>query len=437
MGLLDGMIGGLQGPLGTIRTGFQQNPYAMMALGMGLMSGNGTADAFGRGLQGLLAGAQMDMTAADRAKAAKELEAQKAALNAYFGQTTPAWKPGGMPGQPRKYPQPMQALAAAFPTQAVSALFASQAGGKTTDTDDIREFNFAKQQGYTGSFTDFLNVKRTGSGSTKTSLNPIWGEDDQGNAALGQLTDQGSLTRTALPPGFKPSRGVDKVDAGTEWLLYDKQTGQLVGKQPKDLAGASAQTDIGKQNAADLGEVNSNAKKAVAQKNTLSVMRSLATDPKFYSGAFSEQVAAFKKIAIALGGDPDQVASMENFQSLSNELVRQRLGSLGTGVSNADVGFISRTVPTLDMSPNGVSGLLDILEKMANRDIEVANLAKDYAANKSKNKGALDAGWVTYLARWAEANPLFPDVKPPSVVRQPQAPGALPPGVRPYTDFIR
>lgn len=80
----------------------------------------------------------------------------------------------------------------------------------------------------------------------KRSLTPVYGTDAQGNTVLLQPGDDGSAVQTKLPAGVKISAGVDKIDAGTEWILTDKRTGQVVGRQAKDIAGAEGQKIEGK-----------------------------------------------------------------------------------------------------------------------------------------------------------------------------------------------
>ena len=129
-------------------------------------------------------------------------------------------------------------------------------------TDDIKEYQFAKENGFEGGFQDWLKVG--GSGGSKTSLVPIWGEID-GEPALAQPTDTGEAMLTQLPEGFKPSKGVDKIDAGTEWILQDKQTGEVVGRVPKDIAGEAREKAAGTAQ----GEKIANAPKVAAQMSEL------------------------------------------------------------------------------------------------------------------------------------------------------------------------
>lgn len=114
------------------------------------------------------------------------------------------------------------------------------AGGQT---DDIKEYQFAKREEPNLTFQQFMQRKRAVSG--EYSLTPQYGTNDKGETVLIQTGKSGEAIQTKLPAGVKISSGVDKVDLGTSWGIIDKRTGQMVGTQPKDLAGAEKQKTLG------------------------------------------------------------------------------------------------------------------------------------------------------------------------------------------------
>ena len=81
------------------------------------------------------------------------------------------------------------------------------------------------------------------------------------------------------------------------------------------------------------------------------------------------------------------------------------LGSLGSGVSNADRQFIQGTVPNIANTPEGNREIISYGRKIEQRKQEVAKMARDYA---KKNGGRIDAGFDEQLAQWSEKNPLCP-----------------------------
>lgn len=82
-------------------------------------------------------------------------------------------------------------------------------------------------------------------GQTEYGLNPIYGTDEQGNQVLGTIGKDGSFKKIDTG-GVKVQSGVDKIDLGTHFQLRDKRTGQVIGVEPKDLAGAEAAKVEGK-----------------------------------------------------------------------------------------------------------------------------------------------------------------------------------------------
>jgi hypothetical protein len=92
-------------------------------------------------------------------------------------------------------------------------------------------------------------------GNERFGLNVIWGQDENGNTVPLQPGDQGTLKPLTLPNGIKVASGIEKIDGGTKWILRDKRTGNYIGEEPKDIAGAAAEKARGEtvgQTAASL-----------------------------------------------------------------------------------------------------------------------------------------------------------------------------------------
>ena len=83
--------------------------------------------------------------------------------------------------------------------------------------------------------------------NAKRGLQPQYGVDANGNPVLLQLGTDGTATQTELPEGVQLSKQPIKLDAGTHFVLLDPITRQPVGKIEKNVAGAAAQKEIGKQ----------------------------------------------------------------------------------------------------------------------------------------------------------------------------------------------
>jgi hypothetical protein len=116
--------------------------------------------------------------------------------------------------------------------------------GTGGQTDDIKEYQFAKREDPSLTFNKFMQQKKAVSG--EYSLTPQYGTNDKGETVLIQTGKSGEAIQTKLPAGVKISSGVEKMDLGTEWGLIDKRTGQLIGKQAKDIKGKESAEEVGK-----------------------------------------------------------------------------------------------------------------------------------------------------------------------------------------------
>lgn len=69
--------------------------------------------------------------------------------------------------------------------------------------------------------------------------------DNDGKTKAGVIGKDGTMKTIAPPDGGDWATGIEKVDAGTKWLIYDKRTGQKIGEEVKDIAGAEKEKVIG------------------------------------------------------------------------------------------------------------------------------------------------------------------------------------------------
>jgi hypothetical protein len=192
--------------------------------------------------------------------------------------------------------------------------------------------------------------------------------------------------------------------AFSDYMLRMKKAG--ANQTNIDMKGENAYSvDRNKGFAKKAEEFDSAELTAQKSMNTLSQMENMVSDPSFYSGFGADQVLSVKRMAAALGADPSNVNSMEQFNTLSKQAALDNMGgSLGTGFSNADRDFVVEQVAQLGNTPEGNKSIIAINRKQAQRKIEIARMARDYEA---KN-GRLDSAFMQQLSAWAEANPLFP-----------------------------
>lgn len=202
------------------------------------------------------------------------------------------------------------------------------ASGAVGSTDDIKEYEYAKSQGYAGSFDDFqLQLKRAGA----SNIN--------------------------LPAAKYPNK-FQEVLAEADGKRLDKY------QQNSDAA-----NDLVK---------------------TLDKLQELS--PTALAGGKAEQRAEVANWIQGFTGldvvDPKILADTQNYNSLVSRAVLDRLGgSLGTGVSNADVTFIKDTVPKLAYSRQAREALISYLRMRAGEQVDLSERAREYAERTGGLKG--------------------------------------------------
>lgn len=223
-------------------------------------------------------------------------------------------------------------------------------------TSDMQEYEFAKSQGYTGTFQQYqTDMKKAGASS---------------------------------------------VSIGTGENQFDKTAGEAAAKTYTAIQdeGLAAATGI----------------------STLTAMETAMADPNFYSGTGAGMVEGLQRAAVSFGiSDPSSVTSMESFNALAKNAALSAMGgSLGAGFSNADRDFVEKQVPTLGNTPEGNREIIRIQKALLRRKQEMADLAAQYAAEREAEGKRFDtAGFQKRAKEFAEANPLFgaappADIKP-------------------------
>lgn len=141
---------------------------------------------------------------------------------------------------------------------------------------------------------------------------------------------------------------------------------------------------------------------------TIEIQENLIQDPAFQSGQGQALFDAARGFLSRFGVEEADLASNTAFKAFAQKSVIDQLGgSLGTGVSNADVGFITGTVANLDNSGQSIALLLNLKRKLAERQLKIAEVARDW--KKQNNTNFLTEDWDQYLQKWSMENPLFPD----------------------------
>jgi len=168
------------------------------------------------------------------------------------------------------------------------------------------------------------------------------------------------------------------------------------------------QEGIGKDLAAQYSDISKKGAAATGRLNTLARLQQLS--PQAYEGAGAPALQLVRSFLTTLGVPSKAVPPGEEFVALSNKMVLDaNNGSLGTGVSNADVSFIKAMQPDLSQTRAGREQIIETARQLAKRDQEIAKQAQRYR----QQNGSLD-GFQTYIADWAEKNPMFANMQPPA-----------------------
>jgi hypothetical protein len=83
-------------------------------------------------------------------------------------------------------------------------------------------------------------------GAAEVGLQPLYGQDAQGNPVVFQLSKSGEAVLTRMPDGVTVAKNPIEVDTGTGTVLIDPVTRAPVATIQKDLAGAEAAKAGGK-----------------------------------------------------------------------------------------------------------------------------------------------------------------------------------------------
>lgn len=174
----------------------------------------------------------------------------------------------------------------------------------------------------------------------------------------------------------------------------NKAVGKMFGEQFGDIqrAGFSAQSKIGKL-------------------DRLSQMLDGLQTGKL-TPAMTNVKATLESLGISVD---DKLGAAQAAEAISNEIALQMRNPAGGAgmpgaMSDKDREFLVATVPGLSKTAQGNRLLIETSKKLAQRDQEVAKIARDYR----RKHGQLDEGFYDELQRFSDANPLFAGMSTPS-----------------------
>ena len=187
------------------------------------------------------------------------------------------------------------------------------------------------------------------------------------------------------------------------------------------------QKAVGKDLAEQYSSIQKAGLSASGNINNLNRMKNLLSgiETGKLTPAMTEVSASLESLGIKI--DP-RLPQKQAAAALSNELALRAKNQGGENLmpgamSEADRRFLVQMAPSLANTPGGNQIILETLTRKAQRDQEVAKMARDY---RKKNR-TLD-GFAEKLAAWSEQNPLFSDLQ--QKVPQPASSGFKIIGVR-------
>lgn len=206
------------------------------------------------------------------------------------------------------------------------------------------------------------------------------------------LTNQsGSVVTPGVPGAPRTQTTQPPVGRG-------RPTGPITTSSPQATKESEA---VGGGLAEDYTKINQRSAAATKTLGTLQRMSQLSD--KAYEGAAAPAQQFLRSTLASFGLPSNTVAAGEEFTSLANKLTLDaQNGSLGAGVSNADVLFISNINPTMAQTVAGRKEIIATMTALAKRDQDVAREAVRY---RSEN-GTMD-GFQNHIAKWAEQRPMF------------------------------
>ncbi len=130
------------------------------------------------------------------------------------------------------------------------------------------------------------------------------------------------------------------------------------------------------------------------------------------TGALAPYEAKLRSIGQSFGiGKAETLGAAELLTSIQNRmalLMRNPDGGMGMpgALSDADRNFLVASQPGIDKSPAGNRLMVEILKRIEQRKIQIAEMAADWVGSNGTMRG-----FEQHVNKWANANPLFGDLK--------------------------
>ncbi|TXH47562.1 MAG: hypothetical protein E6Q97_26900 [Desulfurellales bacterium] len=156
----------------------------------------------------------------------------------------------------------------------------------------------------------------------------------------------------------------------------------------------------------DWDAIRDGARSAAGNIGTIQMMRNLVSDPSMPQGPGSGFSIAARKLLDSVGIPTEGLNKAQMFEALANGMALKARTDMPGAMSDGDRQFLLTMAPNLGKTPQGNAMLLDMMERVERRKIEVARMASNYAQHTG---GAVDDRFFTLLSEWSAQRPLFPE----------------------------
>lgn len=150
--------------------------------------------------------------------------------------------------------------------------------------------------------------------------------------------------------------------------------------------GATIEKMMAEEGIKYTNQLYSKADTANAFKSTIDRQLDLLDDPNFDAGTGSSLITGAKGLLARFGLESAEPASNQEFVALMNRQILNSLGgSLGVGVSNADVQFLQKMTANPDMSPRAIERMLLAAKALLRREEELRGYARQWMTENNVN----------------------------------------------------
>lgn len=195
----------------------------------------------------------------------------------------------------------------------------------------------------------------------------------------------------------EPTNDIKNATASGQTLpAYQESQGELAAQQ----AGA---TEMAKTFVVKYNNIDEAGTRAIQEIPKLQIALKAMESPDFYSGIGSNYNLALKRVAVALGGDPDKAAPQEIVGKVIADSVLNGLGGLkGLGpIRVAEMNLATKAAMSPDNSIQTNKFLANVAIRIQQRAVEVSDMASNY------NNGVLDVGFDKKVREMDKHKPLF------------------------------